>query len=67
MRPRCDVLTEGRPILKEDPLYDSLTWYAVNVLRYSSTCRCYMCYALDPISMHGPNTKHTKHLPQSDE
>ena len=25
---RCDVLTEGRPILKEDPLYDSLTWYA---------------------------------------
>ena len=34
---------------------------------FPSTCvRCFVCYVLDAVSMHGPKTKHTKHLPQVD-
>ena len=36
--------------------------------RLSSVCgRCCMCFALDPVSDHGPKTKHMQHLPQADE
>ena len=36
--------------------------------RYSSACgRCCVCFVLDPVSVHGPKPKHTKHLPQADE
>ena len=38
------------------------------VHRYSSACgRCWVCFVLDPVSVHGPKPKHTQHLPQADE
>ena len=44
----------------------------VNVSRtlppYSSACgRCFVCFVLDPVSMHGSQTKRMEHLPQADE
>ena len=40
----------------------------VRVHCYSSACgRCCVCFVLDPVSVHGPKPKHTKHLPQADE
>ena len=36
--------------------------------RYSYACgRCCVCFVLDPVSVHSPKPKHTKHLPQADE
>ena len=36
--------------------------------RLSSACGgCCMCFVLDPVSVYGPKTKHTQHLPQTDE
>ena len=40
----------------------------IAVLPYSSAGgRCFVCFVLDPVSVHGPKTKHTKHLLQTDE
>ena len=41
-----------------------------NIFRYSSafgTCRCLVCFVSNVVGMHGPRTKHTKHLPQVDD
>ena len=36
--------------------------------RLSSACgSCCVCFVLDPVSVHGPKTKHTQQLPQADE
>ena len=33
-------------------------------LRYSSACgRCFVWFVLDPVSVHGPKSNQTKHLP----
>ena len=42
--------------------------YLITLHRYSSACgRCWVCFVLNPVSMHGPKPKHTKLLPQADE
>ena len=33
----------------------------------SASGRCFVCFVLDPVSVHGPQTKHMKHLPQADD
>ena len=38
-----------------------------NLPRFPSTCvRCFVCFVLDPVSVHGSKTKCTKHLTQVD-
>ena len=37
------------------------------VPRLPSTCvSCFECFVLDPVRVHGPKTKHTKHVRQVD-